>query len=164
MPLPCVRIVPPQRRGPAQPKTNNCSRRPEGGVLPLRRTSSVRLRIFTRSLSLDTQHRPWETAHVRKTRNEIAPGGRQGNLFSSPARSESLHGSQLQIKRISTTPPADSGNAAVSSHPPLQTLPAEQIESPAKLDQTTTQFTNLRTLTLFTRPNIRNVDQMLDPP
>jgi hypothetical protein len=28
----------------------------------------------------------------------------------------------------------------------------------------TTQFTNLRILTLFTRPSIKNVDQMLDPP
>lgn len=26
------------------------------------------------------------------------------------------------------------------------------------------QFTNLRTLTLFTSPSIRNMDQMLDPP
>jgi hypothetical protein len=46
MPLPCVRIVPPQRRDTTQPKTNNYSRRPEGGVLPLQRTSSARMRIL----------------------------------------------------------------------------------------------------------------------
>jgi hypothetical protein len=28
----------------------------------------------------------------------------------------------------------------------------------------TAQFTNLRTLTLFTSPSMRNVDQMLEPP
>jgi hypothetical protein len=47
----------------------------------------------------------------------------------------------------------DSGNAAVSSHP-----------QPHNSFIATTQFTNLRTLTLFTRPSIRNVDQMLEPP
>jgi hypothetical protein len=40
---------------------------------------------LTRSLLLNTQHRPWETAHVRKPETKIAPGGRQWNLFGSPA-------------------------------------------------------------------------------
>lgn len=52
---------------------------------------------------------------------------------------------------------SDSGNAVVSSHPiPHNSFSCNKLA--------TTQFTNLRTLTLFTRPSIRKVDQMLEPP
>ncbi len=45
--------------------------------------------------------------------------------------------------------------ASANSDTPSQTLSATTCK---------TQFTNLRTRTLFTRPSIKNVDQMLDPP
>ncbi len=76
----------------------------------------------------------------------------------------------LKFKDFNFQP--DSGNAAVSSHP----LPHNSFLTTnffySKLcnkpcvhnNLATTQFTNLRTLTLFTRPSIRNVDQMLEPP
>lgn len=38
---------------------------------------------YCRPLSLDTQHRLWETAHVRKTRNDIASGGGTETIQSS---------------------------------------------------------------------------------
>ena len=74
-------------------------------------------------------------------------------------RPESLHGSQLQFKirlpqtTLTRTPEAPRFLPSVTTN----FTSVKNFVTPA-------QFTNLRTRTLFTKPSIRNVDQMLDPP
>src|SRR5579862_1250272 len=112
---------------------------------------------------LDTQHRPGKPLMFGRPRSDVASGGRRRTCyrFSGPDPRVSM-APNLKYKDFDFSQP-DSGNAAVSSHP----IPHNSFscDKPCVYNNLAdTQFTNLRTLTLFTRPSIRKVDQMLEPP